>query len=213
MRSRKCRLKAVPLFEFIRLCEPDVDRIRATQPRRTPMPRNGRLPRRRFLSVAASTAAATVACTGPKGKWRFFTDAEATTLAALCDQIIPPDHHAGASEAGVVHYIDRQLKGHFRALQADYRMGLAALNAAAVKQYGQAFAALPGDRQAAMLRKIERAKDESAAFFSMAIAHTMQGYYGSPRHGGNRNWLSWRMLGVPTAPVRGRIHYDLTAES
>jgi hypothetical protein len=32
----------------------------------------------------------------------------------------------------------------------------------------------------------------------------MQGYYGSPRHGGNKNWASWRMLKIPTAPVRGR---------
>jgi gluconate 2-dehydrogenase gamma chain len=36
------------------------------------------------------------------------------------------------------------------------------------------------------------------------VSHTMQGFYGDPRHGGNRNWASWRMLGVPITPVRGR---------
>ncbi len=43
----------------------------------------------------------------------------------------------------------------------------------------------------------------------MVLAHTMQGFYGSPRHGGNRDYASWRMLRVPASPVRGRIQYDL----
>jgi gluconate 2-dehydrogenase gamma chain len=38
----------------------------------------------------------------------------------------------------------------------------------------------------------------------------MQGFYGDPRHGGNREYASWRMLGVPVAPIRGRQLYDLT---
>jgi len=40
----------------------------------------------------------------------------------------------------------------------------------------------------------------------------MQGYYGSPRHGGNRDAISWRMLGLDEPPLRGRAQYDLTAE-
>ena len=44
----------------------------------------------------------------------------------------------------------------------------------------------------------------------MVVAHTMQGFYGSPRHGGNREAMSWRMLGVPDPPVRGRAPYDFT---
>ena len=46
-------------------------------------------------------------------------------------------------------------------------------------------------------------------FFSTVIAHTMQGYYGDPRHGGNRDAVSWRMLGVPVIPIRGRNRYEL----
>jgi gluconate 2-dehydrogenase gamma chain len=38
----------------------------------------------------------------------------------------------------------------------------------------------------------------------------MQGFYGDPRHGGNRDRVSWKMLGVPYPPVRGRLRYDLT---
>ena len=63
----------------------------------------------------------------------------------------------------------------------------------------------------ALLTAIDRNKTawkEGKAFFAMAVAHTMQGFYGTPRRGGNRNAVSWRMLGVPVPPVRGRAQYD-----
>jgi hypothetical protein len=37
----------------------------------------------------------------------------------------------------------------------------------------------------------------------------MQGFYGNPRHGGNADFASWRMMGVPPAPVRGRLQYSI----
>jgi gluconate 2-dehydrogenase gamma chain len=40
-------------------------------------------------------------------------------------------------------------------------------------------------------------------------SHTLEGYYGAPRHGGNRGAVSWRMLGLAEPPVRGRAQYDL----
>ena len=42
----------------------------------------------------------------------------------------------------------------------------------------------------------------------MVIAHTMQGFYGDARHNGNRDAVSWRMLGIPVIPIRGRDHYE-----
>ena len=44
------------------------------------------------------------------------------------------------------------------------------------------------------------------AFFGRLVRYTMMGFYGDPRHGGNRQHVSWRMLGVPPAPIRGRLH-------
>ena len=46
-------------------------------------------------------------------------------------------------------------------------------------------------------------------FFELVREHTMEGYYGSPRHGGNRDAVSWRMLGLDEPPLRGRAQYDL----
>ena len=47
---------------------------------------------------------------------------------------------------------------------------------------------------------------EPTAFFALLRDHTMMGFYGDPRHGGNKDRVSWRMLGVPDPPIRGRLH-------
>ena len=52
-----------------------------------------------------------------------------------------------------------------------------------------------------MLREVEQ---KAKAFFDLVLAHTMQGFYGDPRHGGNREAVSWKMLALPFPPVRGR---------
>jgi gluconate 2-dehydrogenase gamma chain len=50
---------------------------------------------------------------------------------------------------------------------------------------------------------------QNRKFFDLVRSHTFEGYYGAPRHGGNRNAVSWRMLGMAEPPVNGRAQYDL----
>ncbi len=161
------------------------------------------LPRRRFLAAAGVAAAtgASVSCSRAGKAYRFLTDAEAATLEAICAEIIPADEDPGAVEAGVVNFIDRQLVGHYQRLQQDYAEGLARLEQSANSKYGSNLAQLPSERRIEFLKGLEKERDP---FFAMLVDHTMQGFYGSPRHGGNRNAVSWKMLGVPTPPVRGR---------
>ena len=64
---------------------------------------------------------------------------------------------------------------------------------------------LSADQQIAVLK---HAEENSKAFFTLILTHTRQGFYGDPRHGGNRNMVSWKMLGLPFPPLRGRQHYD-----
>ena len=164
------------------------------------------LRRRRFLRIAGAATAggALVSCGGAKSPWRFLTAAEARCLAALCEQIIPTDQTPGAAWAGVVNFIARQLVGPYRRQQALYRTGLAELDRAAAN-LGKLFADLDAPRQTALLQSLDGALKR---FFTTVITHTMQGYYGDPRHGGNRDAVSWRMLGVPVVPVRGRNRYE-----
>lgn len=156
--------------------------------------------RRSFLAAAAVAAAG---C-GRGGAFRALSDVEARTLDALLAHIIPADDAPGAREAGVIHYIDRQLAGHFREHRIRYRDGLAALDRLA----GGSFADAGADRQAQAVQQLERGPDR--AFFDLVVTHAMQGFYGNPRHGGNRDFASWRMLGIPPVPIRGRNPYDLT---
>jgi gluconate 2-dehydrogenase gamma chain len=82
---------------------------------------------------------------------------------------------------------------------------------------GKPFTAVTPEQQDAVLQSMEKGqargegwKQVSAkSFFDLVVSHTMQGFYGDPRHGGNRDAISWRMLGVPVIPIRGRYRYQL----
>ena len=171
--------------------------------------------RRGFLKTGAVAAAATaVACGKPTSRWRTLTEDEAKTLAAACDQIIPPDQDPGAAEAGAVTFIDRQLATRRKKDQPLWRAGLRGLDATARRRHGKSFAELPFDVQTPVLQDVEKgtieAADwsdvEAAAFFAVLRNHTMMSFYGDPRHGGNKDRASWKMLGVPDPPIRGRLH-------
>ena len=164
--------------------------------------------RRKFLGASVATAAGVAAgCGSSRSPWRFLTAREAFTLEAICQQFIPADQDGGAREAGVVNFIDRQLVSHYRRFQDAYRSGIARVDEISSARFGKPFGELTQERQAAALAEVEK---QERAFFDLVLAHTMQGFYGDPRHGGNRDWVSWRMLGVPPLPVRGRRHYDFT---
>jgi gluconate 2-dehydrogenase gamma chain len=174
--------------------------------------------RREFIQLAAVAAAAsgTVSCSGSRNPWRFLRIGEARTLAAICDQLIPADADPGADWAQVVNFIDVQLCGPYRELQTFYRDGIACIDETARSQFGKAFAQLSGDPQISILASLEKdaaPKDiwrsvNQRRFFETVLAHTMQGFYGDPRHGGNRAHASWKMVGLTYPQVRGRLKYD-----
>jgi len=173
-------------------------------------------PRRRFLSAAAG-AAALSSCGARRGPWRFFTEQEMATVAALTDCLIPPDDLPGAAQAGVPVFLDRQLSGHLRKFRDMYRAGLLELDLAARKLHQAPFAKLSAERQTALLQAVEKGKPpdgtftglDPALFFATVRAHTMQGFYGDPRHGGNRDQVAYLMLGIPATNLRGRSQHDV----
>ena len=114
-----------------------------------------RVNRRAFIQAAlAATAAAGTSACGKKGTpWRFFDVDEARCLAAISDQIIPPDQDPGASWAGVLEYIDRQLCGPFEDLRATYRRGLAGVDQSSRALYGKVFADLDSNQQIDVLHQ------------------------------------------------------------
>jgi gluconate 2-dehydrogenase gamma chain len=175
------------------------------------------LSRREFMKTAAAAALAAGAtgCTGQRSPWRFLRVHEARTLAAVCNCIIPPDSEPGAEWAQVVNYIDAQLCGPLLHLRDIYRKGIASLESTSRQQFNQPFANLSSGEQARILADLEQGNAsnlwsgvEPKRFFETVLDHTMQGYYGDPRHGGNRERVSWKMLGLPYPQVRGRARLE-----
>jgi gluconate 2-dehydrogenase gamma chain len=158
--------------------------------------------RRRFLGSALAVST-TVGCS--KKAADLLSESEMTTLAAICDQMIPPDQDPGGAWAGVHDYISRQVRGPFREHIENYRRGIAEANRLA----GGSFASLSRARQLDVLNAMDRDKS-TKGFIALVATHSVQGYFGNPRHGGNRDYCGWRMLGVPPSPVRGRDPYDFS---
>jgi gluconate 2-dehydrogenase gamma chain len=165
--------------------------------------------RRQFVTVGAMASAALAAgcASHRRGPWEFLSKDNARTLAAVCDQIIPADDFPSASQAGVVTYIDRQLTRHYRPHQDAYETGLGQADQLSMNHYGVHLADASPQQQLATVITVEQ---QCRKFFEMVRTHTEEGYYGSPRHGGNRDAVSWRMLGLAEPPVRGRAQYDFT---
>ncbi len=135
----------------------------------------------------------------------FFNPSEARTIDALVSVIVPSeDGSPGASEAGVTEYIDRGLAGFMRDLQGTYRNGLLAL-----RELTATMSSLPfTDSGADVQQDVVTAMDQLAVsepdnflgqFFRIVREHTIQGFFGDPAYGGNRNVIGWKLVGFPGA--------------
>jgi gluconate 2-dehydrogenase gamma chain len=166
------------------------------------------LTRRGFVAAGAmGGAAVAIGCTAARrGNWDFLSDEQARTLGAICDQIVPADEFPSATQVGALNYIDKQLARHYRRHRDTYKNGLEEAESMSMRRFGRSLAALTPQQQFEVVSAIER---EQRKFFDLARNHTLEGYYGSPRHGGNRDAISWRMLGLDEPPLRGRAQYDL----
>lgn len=139
------------------------------------------------------------------------------------------DLSVGGRDAGCVVFLDRQLAGPFggaaRAYMQGpfqeglktqgyqgsltpsgrYRAGLAAFDKAVNDKLGARFETLSPDQQDAVLTDLESGKltlagkVEASQFFALVLENTMEGFFGDPVHGGNRDMASWKMIGFPGA--------------
>ena len=167
----------------------------------------------------------------------FFNDVEARTVEAIAERIIPGgDGDPGATEAGVVYYIDRAVSGFSTGLQRLYRVGLRELDADCQSRHGASFVALGAERQDDVVRRFlgpevpsgeaikpageddydfaggaeRRSPDDAPTvlerFFAVIREHAIEGLFCDPIYGGNRNAVGWRLVGFPG------VHWGYTAE-
>jgi gluconate 2-dehydrogenase gamma chain len=189
--------------------------------------------RREFLTIPASALGGTLLYTLAREPFllkaqegtvkvplRFFTAAEARVIAAASDRIFPSDSSGpGAKEAGVVIYIDRQLAGPYGAdkyrytkgpfvesvpehgyqgkenPRETYRQGIATL--------GANFGELPAEEQIQKLQSMEKTH-----FFQLLRAHTIEGMFSDPMHGGNVGLIGWQLVGYPGPRMNYKADVD-----
>lgn len=176
--------------------------------------------RRRFVQLAVTGAGTTCLlsrCSGTDSEWRFFTVDEARLIDAVADQIIPSDAWPGGKESGVTNFIDKQLAGPYTRFRSKYRKGIAAMQETCDKLYNKKFEELTWDEQTVFLETMEAGKMEGSLwadafdriFFELVRDHSMQAYYGSPIHGGNRNKISYKMIGLDYPLIIGQNRHKI----
>ena len=188
--------------------------------------------RREFLSIPAAALGGTLLYTlagepfrlqaqngQVKVPLRFFTAQEARVVTAACERIFPSDATGpGAAEAGVVIYIDRQLAGPYGADKSRYSKGpwresypehgyQAKENPRDTYREGIRglgnFAGLSVAEQTKKLTSIEKTH-----FFAMLRAHTIEGMFSDPMHGGNAGLIGWQLIGFPGPQMSHRNEID-----
>lgn len=123
--------------------------------------------------------------------WVNLTPRQASGFAAVADQIIPPDDTPGASEAGVVYFIDNVLGGFMAGAAPMLKKGLEELDAASIAAFpgSTGFAGLQFDQQTGLLTAIE-----TTPFFDTMIFLTHCGMFAMPSWGGNKDKSGWALL-------------------
>jgi gluconate 2-dehydrogenase gamma chain len=140
------------------------------------------------------------------GHGAFLNDEDSATIVALAERIMPgAPGKPGATDAGVLNYIDLALAGAYADQQDFYRRGLAALNGYCRATYDAPFVQLDSAKQDAVITALEGGKasgftwPSAQAFFNSVRMHTMEGMFADPIYGGNKDFAGWILVGFPGA--------------
>jgi hypothetical protein len=125
------------------------------------------------------------------------------TLQALVDRIIPADDYPSGWQAGVGDFIARMLATDLKHSAGLVEAGLVLLQQEShARHAGTDFADLLPADQDALIEDVLAGKTvipwtdvEPRAFALLLIGLTQQGYYSDPENGGNRDGVSWQMIG------------------
>lgn len=187
------------------------------------------------LAQAATTPSSAPSSSQQPITYVFFNAAEAAFMEAAVARLIPADDQwPGALEAGATNYIDKQLAGAWGAGERLYRSGpwlkgaptqgyqlpftpaelfRTAIGAIAkdLARKGTPFAKMSPPDQDAYLKSLETGDQDlggvpARVFFADLWQMTVEGYLSDPVYGGNRDMVSWRMIGFPGAYAS---YYDL----
>jgi gluconate 2-dehydrogenase gamma chain len=159
------------------------------------------------------------------------TASEVAFFTAAADAMIPADELSpSGSECGVVTFVDRQLAGAWGGGAKMYRAGpfrpakpeygyqlsltpreyfaacITATNEWTRATRGKDFDRLSAKDREQALKDLEQGKAQLAGldgkqFFEALLGITMEGFFADPIYGGNKDKVSWKMIGFPGLPA------------
>lgn len=146
------------------------------------------------ISAPSLIAITEAACSAKQEAAPFATldVADAADLAAVAARIMPTTETPGATEAGVIYFIDRALGAELKGMHAGLRAGLKDLNSSVRKKYPRVarFSELGDGAQDELLTTIE-----GEQFFGALWILTIEGFFAMSSHGGNKDNIAWDLIG------------------
>jgi gluconate 2-dehydrogenase gamma chain len=117
---------------------------------------------------------------------------EARDFAAIAARIIPTTDTPGATEAGVIHFIDKAFAAEMSGQLEFARASLLEFNDALGSQHANAarLGDLSEDEQDAFLQT-----REATGFFNLMWAMTIFGFFSMEKYGGNKDQVGWELIG------------------
>jgi len=170
-------------------------------------------------NVIASAALVPVAALTSPAQQGALSPPQLRTLEAFIDRLIPRDENGpGAVDAGAQNYIDRQLAGYLSGEKETFIAGLEAVDAYARRTHGSALADLSAEKRDEVLTAIDTNRAEGLptgrAFFNRARRLTLEGMFGDPYYGGNKNFAGWDLIKYPgPRPATGPEHQKMSTPS
>lgn len=141
-------------------------------------------------AIAAARAQAAAAQTAGAA-FTVLNAGEAAELAAIAARIIPTDDTPGATEAGVIYFVDHILGTGRAEMLEPLRQGLASLREKVTAGYDTTdFHSLASSQQDELLKSIEK-----TPFFNTMRFLTIAGTFTLPEYGGNRGGVGWKLIG------------------
>ena len=162
----------------------------------------GEISRRAVIASAAIVPVAALTATAQTPPPSALSDVQLRILAAFVDRIIPKDELGpSASECDVPVYINRALGDYLAGEKPAFIEGLEATDSLARRTQNAAFADLSPDKQDALLTAMDNGSADgfpnARAFFNRARRLALEGMFGDPYYGGNKNFAGWDLIKYP----------------
>jgi gluconate 2-dehydrogenase gamma chain len=163
---------------------------------------SGEISRRAVIASAAIVPVAALTAAAQTPPPSALSAAQLRILAAFVDRLIPKDELGpGASESGVPEYINRSLGDYLAGEKPAFIEGLEATDALSRRTQNAAFADLTPAQQDGVLTVMESGSAEgfpnARAFFNRARRLALEGMFGDPYYGGNKNFAGWDLIKYP----------------